>query len=247
MILMVALVYSCSEEVQESTATTEESISNDQRYEGNRGGGETDDPVIGVSCIHNLFPGLCGVETILVANITLPQYPGCTFTFQMTYVKCTVGAIVETHFGDFTVQPTTNCPQYVADVNNAIATNTLDAFAQVFNKSVWKAITTYYLDHIETSPTSVIGYNPHSCMKTCFQMVNRGDYSGYIPRKYVCADGCCKVKRNYQKVNNEWVLVGIVDESSTITTNCQDPVVILCPAGTTISTNCMPSCDELLF
>jgi len=247
MILMVVLVYSCSEEVQESTATIEESISNDQRYEGNRGGGETDDPVIGVSCIYHFFPGLCDDGTYLVANITLPQYPGCTFTFQIYYVYCLVDGHWETHFGDFTVQPTTNCPQYVADVNNAIATNTLDAFAQDFNKSVWKAITEHYLNVIATTPTAIIGYNPHSCMKTCFQMVNRGDYSGYIPRRYTCAYGCCKIKRNYQKVNNEWVLVSIVDESSTITTNCQDPVVIVCPAGTTISTNCMPSCDELLF
>ena len=253
MILMVVLVYSCSEEetisdsvhgrmVQDDTNPIS-TMKIDQDVIANNGIGHSclDEAVVGSgSCILNTFSGA----------IALPQYPGCSFWIYAEYYVCTSnGSGQAIYFIDFEVLEH-DCPQFNQDIINANNSNTLDQFTAHFNASVWKVLT-YSL--ISGSPPNVsqIGFEYYSaaCEKTCYVIVTKKGFTGYVPIDYPCSEYCCKVRRNFSfsSTTNQWEQTDVFYNVDNNNPCWSDTPPQNCPPNTVFTIDCRSNCESLLW
>ncbi len=197
------------------------------------------------SCLKDNLPPFvfaCEFGT-LPMTVELPQYDGCQFHIAVEFYRCGDEIL---YVGDFWFTQAINCTQYNIDYNNAVNNNTLPSFELNFDISIWFEINEKLIA-TSASPSSnflTINYVVGSCSYTCYEVgePNPNGFSTILPVTYSCGSNCCKVIREYKKVNGIYVplsgpSIDVPDEE------CEDRDV-RCLTGS--APKCTGGCDELI-
>lgn len=187
---------------------------------------------------------------VFTNTITLAGFSDCDFVVSVPYYYCYGGQGVANYiFSDFNiVEYQCLYGGYEDSLAYHSANGTLAEFETRFNQLMWEAITNAFFSIINNvTYTATITYNTSSCARTCYSVVDvkEGEYSAIIKTKIGCGTGCCKIIRNYRKIDGVWKLQSIEDASDPA--SCFDDEENSCPFGTIYSTKCRQQCDDLLF
>ncbi len=180
--------------------------------------------------------------------ITLPGFGDCNFIVTLDYFYCYGGIGIANYIVSDYEMVEYQCvfDSYEDSLAFHASNGTLAEFEERFNKLVWAAITDALLTNTNNVVySSTITYKTRSCVKTCYYVVQKGELSFIGNTKLGCGTGCCKIFRNYEKINGEWVLQSIQDASDPA--NCFDDENNICPLGTIYTSDCRQQCDDLLF
>jgi len=197
------------------------------------------------NCIDTTYLNSVCSKGVFSWAISLPQYPGCTFWVDVPYYFCYGLTATSMHVGDYKIVEH-DCQDYNDDANDAFNNGMLEIFTINFDKSVWHAINVYLMTHLPPQVTThlELNYYTASCAKTCYVIVGKpGEIQGIIPHRYNCGEKCCKLITVYRKINGVWK----IESQSYLPNNdpCTGSLSVICPRGTTYSTDCIVNCDGL--
>ena len=141
----------------------------------------------------------------------------------------------------------TNCPQYLADFQQASSAGTLDQFTINFDKTIYTEINEHFLNSIlllTSNQNVVVNYSIASCAFTCLKEITEptGNLFPFYTERINCGNECCKRTTVYsysvelklwEQLSIRWDLPEEPCESNP--TQCDGMV----------SSNCMGRCEVL--
>lgn len=172
--------------------------------------------LLGTSCIPDSVIGLGGCDTVLVSDtvvITLPDYPGCSFTVEYKYYSCRFNYHVGIFLADFQII-SYNCPAFTTAINNAynagetafnefIGNFDYDVASQIQLSILYSQYPGVYDCNYQLRLV-IYQYTRASCFKNCRIVYPNGSVSN---EKIVCGSGCCIQRiEACMDENGNWVI-----------------------------------------
>lgn len=159
------------------------------------------------SCLEQNLPPFINncIKEFAETVLYLDDYPGCSFSVELLYYFCSPDKLYVGHF--WFAKPIT-CPKYLQEYSEAVVNNKLAEFEFNFNLKIWSAINDQFTNYFATSTNSLaINYVVGSCNYICYEQSEPSPtgQTGLIPVFYNCGENCCKVTRNYVKINGVFV------------------------------------------
>ena len=176
-------------------------------------------------------------------NVTVDQYPGCTFTVDYAYYQCTdPSSGYRTYYIEAVTLIGHDCVDYDNDVLLAQQNGTLAQFSLDFDKLLYTAVS----DHLGEPQggifgASVVKFNIATCVQYCHIKKSFKGIDVYTFIRMECGTGCCAVETIYDSEGSDTFIATDLYNLEECNVGQQN----FCGPGSLIS-DCIFRCDSFL-